>query len=61
MSALVDMYTTCRRIQKAQKLFNMGSLEECMDIYQRVFDNGFSLNFVVVTSLVYMYAKCRRI
>ena len=39
----------------------MGALEEGMDIYQRVGENGFPLTLMVVNSLIGMHAKCERI
>jgi len=39
----------------------MGDLEEGMDIHQRVFENGFPYNVVVVNSLIGIYTKYERI
>jgi len=39
----------------------MGALEEGMDIHQRVVENGFSSNIVVMNALIEMYTKCGRI
>ena len=39
----------------------MGSLEEGMDIHERVVENGFASNIVVVSALIDIYAKCGRI
>jgi len=39
----------------------MGALEEGMEIHQRVFENDFASNFMVVEVLIGMYAKCGRI
>lgn len=36
----------------------MGALEEVMDIHQRVVENYFVSNVVVVKSLIGMYATC---
>jgi len=36
----------------------MGTLEEGMDIHQRVVENGFTLNDVVINGLIGMYEKC---
>lgn len=38
------------------KLVDMGALEECMDIYKRVVENGFSFN-VIVFALVWTSIK----
>lgn len=39
----------------------VGALEEGMDIHQRVFENIFSFNVVVVSALIDMYTNYRRI
>ncbi|KAH9293476.1 hypothetical protein KI387_041319 [Taxus chinensis] len=112
MTALIDMYAKCGRMEKAHKLFDempqrnvvswtaiiagyaqngqvgkaldilnqmqlagtkpssstfvsilpacakMGALEEGMDIHQKIIENGYLSDVVVVTSLIDMYAKC---
>jgi len=40
---------------------SMGALEEGMGIHQRVVQNGFSFNIMVVNALIDMYAKYERI
>jgi len=39
----------------------MGDLEESMEINQRLVENDFSLNFMVVNALIDIYAKYGRI
>jgi len=39
----------------------MGALEEGMDISQRVVENGFVMNVMVLNALIGMYVKYRRI
>lgn len=39
----------------------VGVLKEGIDIYKREVENVFSLNFIIMTTLVDMYAKCERI
>lgn len=38
----------------------MGAVEEVMDIHQRVIENVFSSDVVVVSALIDMYTKCGR-
>lgn len=35
----------------------MGALQEDMDTHQRVVENGFTLNVMVLNTLIYMYEK----
>ena len=37
----------------------MGDIEEFMDIHQRVVENGFALNIIVMIAFTNLYAKCR--
>lgn len=39
----------------------MGGLEEGTNIHQRVVQKWFSLNIMVINTLIYMYEKCTRI
>lgn len=39
----------------------MGDLDEGMNIYQIVFENGFLLNVVIVITLVDVYTRYQRI
>jgi len=53
------MYEKCGTILKAYRhVYKMGALEEGMNICQRVVENSFTLNIVVLTALIDMYAKC---
>jgi len=39
----------------------MGDLEEGMKICQRIFENGFAMNFLVMNAMIGMYEQCGRI